>query len=207
MVATRWFSRVFWETLDVTYMTMSPSRWSKNIINTTGKIILILCSCTFLTYVDPTHTFSPTQRFCQLFMAPLLVRANYLSLSDRKSRLHVCVELFLTLLVPKLAFSRLVLGNWEQNGEIPSTRTNLSLKKPPFTRSLWCRGESSALLTGNVGGSSRKPARGVTFASKTNHIRIDVCTSIRKQSYAGTYPTSSSCCWRYLVWSGSFDRD
>lgn len=67
---------------------------------------------------------------------------------------------FFQPLFPERVFSRLVLGNWKQNGETPLSRINHSLTNlhlHTHTHALWCEGERAAPLTGSVGGSSRKP--------------------------------------------------
>lgn len=82
-----------------------------------------------------------------------------------------------------------VLGNKEMG---KPRESNGLIDNSPCTHSLLCEGHSAAPLTGNVGGSSRKPCRGVTCENERkeiDHIRADVSASGRKQSYAQTPPT------------------
>lgn len=88
-----------------------------------------------LSPLPPPHTF-----ICAFFFGS---NSCHFKLARRQKTLHVCLELFSTIF-PERVFSQLVLGNWKQNGETPSTRINHSLTNLfIYTHIVVWRGERS----------------------------------------------------------------
>lgn len=94
--------------------------------------------------------------------------------------LRVFVELFRTFpyFGPHVVLGKQKGAVDDADGKLPSFKRTACWCT--YIHARWCEAERAAPLTGSVGGSSRKPAQHVTFSSKTDHIRTDVRTSIRK---------------------------
>lgn len=92
---------------------------------------------------------------------------------------------------PQLKSSHVVLGNWKQSGETPLALINRSLTNLHLHCGVEGRGSFS---DGQCGWEFPETLRDMTYACKIDHIWTDVCASAGKQSYAGTFPTSSNCC-------------
>lgn len=132
---------------------VSMSYWSKNMVrNVTHliKIIQILCLFNFdhLWYVDHTTALSSPLYFCQLAFDTNSCQIKLVLAHQTGSIVYMFVWNFF-FSFPELLFSRLVLGNWKQNGETPLTRMNPSLTNLRLT--LWCEGESVAFSDGQCG--------------------------------------------------------